>query len=1010
MQELRTDRCKLKELFPTKAKKYAQKLHKKANEIEFIRKGIPIDPDNIEIKEGERAAIRLITTPHLDRDGEILIPGGAMLDDFRQSPSVLFGHDYKSLPVGSDQWIKLVKEGILAKTVYAKHQFAEDVYQCVKDKHLNSNSVGFIPVEVVNPEDNKKEFAEWQGVLEKDYGIDKEESGKAKAIYPKWIMLEHSDVPVASNAQSLNLAVGKGELVIQSERLKKDLEIEVVKDKKIEVVKDFATGKLEIIKERDDDKKEEESKGEETTEAGAEEEKVETVNKPEVTENYVRIPVNTTCKITATITISAKEGIKALYCGKEKKVRTYLFDRRPPYNWTMEKAKKWIQEHKEFTNIKTKEPEYKERWNKSLSKVFDVEAVQAPIATFSYALYEKFLECKVKEIFLNSYSIPSPLLGTYLAGFKNVLGDFKLKDTRNFTYDGRETPPIHEVIKLNSEKSDDFLIDGVRFYDANDKPLVIKFSLGWSGINVSIVTSNENKEWNKELLDKVHDWAYKNNYLRGEKFALSGEFLDESGDNWDNLILDAKYKDSIVKSANFLEKKGKALTGRGLLFIGPPGTGKTKTGRVLINELDTTFIWVSSRDFKYGTAIGALSLGFSLARDLAPSILFLEDIDTWLGGNMTDLIKTEMDGIKQNKGIITVLTSNYPEKLPDALLDRPGRFHHIINFELPKGKQRKEMIVLWAGDIEEKLLDDIVEKTEGFSGAHLKELVEFAKMIAEEDEAEIGDALLKSLDKLIEQRELIEEIRENKVDTKAFWGKVGWSAGNIKIGRTWDELGDEEKKYISKTGKRPPYEIKAGEKQEEFKCECISCGWEHTSDKHCDTYKCDKCGGEMRRISRPGPGKDIDFGGGHTEEEIMNGTLGLTDKQKDEWAKSMPIISSGVNASLESAIKGLTEQVTELKEGRVLSTKNRTLVKDIRDLIRELDGKLTSLLDATEPTSREEEKEAEKVVVLEKSKPEADLVKRVADVLEQLKFDGKLEEMLKGAADLAIKKKLGKVE
>ena len=237
MMELRTDRFKFKKLFPDKAKHFAQKLHIKADEIEFVRKGIPIDPKDIEVKEGERAAIRLITTPHLDRDGEILIPHGAVLDDFRQSPSVLYAHDYKGLPIGHDQWIKVQKEGIIAKTSYAKHQFAEDVFQCVKHKDLNSNSVGFIPVEAVKPED-KKDFEALQDTLEKDYGIDKKESGKAKNIYTKWIMLEHSDVPVASNAQSLNLAVSKGEIEIKSERLRKDLEIEVVKDvpdKEIEV-------------------------------------------------------------------------------------------------------------------------------------------------------------------------------------------------------------------------------------------------------------------------------------------------------------------------------------------------------------------------------------------------------------------------------------------------------------------------------------------------------------------------------------------------------------------------------------------------------------------------------------------------------------------------------------------------------------------------------------------------------------------------------------------------------
>lgn len=67
---------------------------------------------------------------------------------------------------------------------------------------------------------------------------------------------------------------------------------------------------------------------------------------PEVTGRYIRIPVRT-CEVTATITISAREGIKALYCGKIKKIRTYLFDRQPPHNWTMERAQNWVRAHRE---------------------------------------------------------------------------------------------------------------------------------------------------------------------------------------------------------------------------------------------------------------------------------------------------------------------------------------------------------------------------------------------------------------------------------------------------------------------------------------------------------------------------------------------------------------------------------------------------------------------------------------------------------------------------------------
>jgi len=79
----------------------------------------------------------------------------------------------------------------------------------------------------------------------------------------------------------------------------------------------------------------------------------EAITKPEETDEYIRIPVND-CKVTATIDISKKEGIKALYCGEEKQVRTYLFKKEAPYNWTMARAKKWVEEHKSVDDEITK--------------------------------------------------------------------------------------------------------------------------------------------------------------------------------------------------------------------------------------------------------------------------------------------------------------------------------------------------------------------------------------------------------------------------------------------------------------------------------------------------------------------------------------------------------------------------------------------------------------------------------------------------------------------------------
>lgn len=402
------------------------------------------------------------------------------------------------------------------------------------------------------------------------------------------------------------------------------------------------------------------------------------------------------------------------------------------------------------------------RWNLNLSEAFDVAGVESTPASFEYEMFSKFLNCDIKNVYQNSYQIPSPLLGTCLSGFKKVLSEFELCDCRNFTYSGKEVPLVYEVIKLNSEKSDDFLIDGTSFYKVNgENKLVVQFRPTMTGMEVSLSSTNEEKVWNKELLKRVQKWVKENNFLRGEIFGLSGDFLKKTSDTYDDLFLDKEILDCVTKSVKQLNDNRENAPSRGLMFIGKPGTGKTKTGKILMNTLeDVTFIWVSSRDFHKVGSNTALKIGFDLARDLAPSVLFMEDIDTWLGGSSMDLLKTEMDGLKTNKGVITILTSNNPEEFPDALLDRPGRFHDVLDFSLPIKEMRKKMIVKWVGEeIEDSLMESILDNTDGYSGAHIKELVDFAKMIKMDDKLDIGQSLVKSLKKLQKQKELINRIK-----------------------------------------------------------------------------------------------------------------------------------------------------------------------------------------------------------------------------------------------------------
>jgi len=232
--ELFTERLKLKDVLPEIATDIAKEYDLQEEDLELVRKNNPLRPEDIKIEDGERAAVRYVNTADVDRDNEIVMPDGLQTKDFLKSPSVLYAHNYRGLPIGKDIWLKLIKgKGWLAKTVYAKHELATDVYNLVKDKFLNTNSIGFIPLESVKP-DNKK----WDKVKDKlisEYGIKEKLIDKVKRIYTNSILLEHSDVPIPSNINALNIAVGKG--FIKSDQLIKDLEIEIIDEEKEDISK-----------------------------------------------------------------------------------------------------------------------------------------------------------------------------------------------------------------------------------------------------------------------------------------------------------------------------------------------------------------------------------------------------------------------------------------------------------------------------------------------------------------------------------------------------------------------------------------------------------------------------------------------------------------------------------------------------------------------------------------------------------------------------------------------------
>ena len=776
------------------------------DEAQLIRKGYTMAPEDVQFKEGERSSVDYITTKARDRDGEIVLPKGAILDDYRKNPVVLFGHDYKSLPVGKSVWIKSDEKGLISKTKYANTQKADEIFQYRKEGFPLAKSIGFVPLETVEEKDFKN-------LDLKELGLDEADLEGTKRIYPKWLMLEYSDVPVPSNPEALQLAISKGLFTLEDAVISAEEDeafvLEIAPDFNLEEEEPEIDKMIKDIEEEEvtDKRKKRKDKDEE-----------EAVAKPETTENFHHIPIKSAGSFVSDslkiIDISKEKKIKAVI-GKLKSdpdgsthIQKYLFD---ASKWSMADAKKWASEHKDATveeglhgtgpGSKPRKPkremedihikfetatnvhkngeawlndDVKERWNKSLSKSFDVTEIEDSPSTAIYDIVGKYLDCKIKDIYQSHFMMSGALLGCYLSALRESTKDFVLEDVRNFNHAGSESPPVYEVIQLNSKMKDDFLIEGMSFYkvpadslqELEGTPIVMRLTPTWAGISLVVFTKREERGLFAKIIKDMKAWVQKNNFLKGEKFALSGEFLEKTDDDWSNLFLTDINEKAIRRTVELINKKKEGLPNRGILLMGPPGTGKTLSGRVTMNTTETTFIWVSSRDFMYSGSSGGISFGFELARDLAPTVLLFEDIDNWLYDRAIDLLKTEMDGLKKSKGVVTILTSNYPERLPDALIDRPGRFHDVLNFDLPDPVVRARMVKSWAVGISNKMIAPVVNSTRGFSGAHIFELISFAKLLMEEEDIDLDTAIKLSFKKMTDQKLLIERVREGGKEEK----------------------------------------------------------------------------------------------------------------------------------------------------------------------------------------------------------------------------------------------------
>ncbi|MFO0562176.1 MAG: ATP-binding protein [Polyangiales bacterium] len=376
-------------------------------------------------------------------------------------------------------------------------------------------------------------------------------------------------------------------------------------------------------------------------------------------------------------------------------------------------------------------------------------ALRAPVPAIAYELSRLFARRHAGAFVLETSSTLSELDDYAKLGHCEIEDDPEVHTLANTMWSKDEAPLGYEYeigLRRVRWKGHSFELLAVEYYV--DSTTLARTMIAGSSREAVEGFFRDYKHWASEIRDEV--LVFEEGYWdRNEEL-----FAAVRSASLEQLILPESFKKQIVTDLErfFASKELYREMGvpwkRGALFVGPPGNGKTLAIKALATHLRVPVLYVKSFAGGHDPHRGVREV-FRRARITPGCMLVMEDLDSLVTDENRSFFLNELDGFAQNDGLCIVATTNHPEALDPAIVERPSRFDRKYHFALPARPERETFVGRWfqgrneAARPKPESVSKIAEDTDGFSFAYLKELCMSATMqwVQEPSAGAIDEAL-----------------------------------------------------------------------------------------------------------------------------------------------------------------------------------------------------------------------------------------------------------------------------